>query len=543
MKLEAGVFAGILLVIASAAAAQTGSSAAPASAAGIAGGSPAPAGNVVAPASTTGKRMPISDAELKAALQIAAAKLLTQDCAGVLATLDPVLPGTSGEDRQLVQRLRVTCLLPAGRTNEANAAYAELAAADPNDPELRVMGVALPMDEHDLATAAARLISLAREQPQALKRIETRLVRELRQGLSADRASRPTLEQLDLALALGGWQSEGDTELEGQIRANAIGVLAARGDVDQARGLLTTIDDPEMLADMAIERQFQPIWPEVEAQLGPHTALAVDAFAAERLGAFANQPTDDRTLRDAVRAFVLLNRAQDAADLAAPIAIADRMSEEQVAAVRYGAQALVSLGRRDDALARLQKFEFVDLKTTPAAISGLLEYAELLDEANKPQEALAAARSAEHRGSAILSPWGLGWLQRTEACTLGELAATEPAKAAGDALAAGAAANPAASIEGLLCLGRKDEAARIAVKTLAQPDGADLLADQFQPEGAMWLPAPSRLRDLWGPLLARSDVRVAFDKVARVLPKTLWPSPTPRPIPRDPDVPSGRHLA
>jgi hypothetical protein len=77
------------------------------------------------------------------------------------------------------------------------------------------------------------------------------------------------------------------------------------------------------------------------------------------------------------------------------------------------------------------------------------------------------------------------------------------------------------------------------VATLATTDGADRLADQFQPDGAL-LPHPaSRLRAFWARLLARPEVRAAFDQAARIMPQRYWPAATPRALPPPPASGSG----
>jgi hypothetical protein len=49
---------------------------------------------------------------------------------------------------------------------------------------------------------------------------------------------------------------------------------------------------------------------------------------------------------------------------------------------------------------------------------------------------------------------------------------------------------------------------------------------------------------LWAPLLARPDVKAAFDKSARILPQSLWPAKEPRPIPRTtPAAPGGNDVS
>lgn len=505
--------------------------------------SPQAAGQAVPAAAAAPK--PVTAEVAAQALAQVAPRLAAGDCAGVLAILDPLLPGLApGDARQTVQRVRLSCLIPAGRPiAEVSATYDEIAAAAPRDPGVRALGIALAMDERDYGTAAKRLASAAEDEPVVLGRVQSVLVRALRQQLAGDPAQKPLFDRLDLALAQAGWQSPEYPELADSIRANAVQVLVRRGAAADARVLLAQVEAPELLADMAMERVYQPVWPEIEARMGAHGGAAVDSFAASRLEAYARQPNDDQALSGAVRAFALLNRPDDVVALAGQVTIADGMSEDLVNAVRFQAEALVASGHTDQALDRLSKFESVDLAKTPAAVSALVLYAEMLGEAGQSDRALGVASGTLGRGKAVLSPWGTGWLMRTEACALATLARPEPAREAGDALVAQAESNPAAAVEGLLCLNRRDEAAKIAIATLARPDGADQLADQFQPVGAFWLDHPSKLRALWQPLLARPDVKLAFGKVARILPAKLWPDPKPRAIPRDPSAPSDRHLA
>lgn len=532
MRTELGSALAVLLTASTAAvAAQTAAPPPPAAAA------PAPPAAAPAP--------PPSDAAVAKALADAGTRFAAHDCTGVLAILDPVAPTLRADDPRLlpIQRIRLSCLLPAGRLAEIDPLYAQLLRAAPRDGTLRVLGVAIAMDRRLFPLAGTRLAEIAEDQPAALATVTTELVKQLREALAVDRAQKPLSDRLDLALATAGWQADGDADIDDAIHASAVEQLVRRDDLDQARTQLAQIDAPEVLVDLAIERSVAPVWPDIRAQLGDHGAQAVDAFAAAHLETFARAPDDDRTLRDGVRSFILLSRPQDAIDLASRVTVIDRMSQELVTTVDYQAEALSFLGRRDEALARLKQFESLDLRATPAAVNALVLYAEMLDEAGHPDQALSVARATRDKARAVLSPWGLGWLQRSEACALGTLAQAAPAKAAGDLLVTQADANPAAAIEGLLCLGRREEAAKIAVHALAQPDGADMLADQFQPAGAFWISPPSRLRALWAPLLARPDVKSAFDKVARVLPKDLWPSPQPRPIPRAATAPSGRHMA
>jgi hypothetical protein len=476
----------------------------------------------------------IPPAELRAAIQAAVERGQAGDCGGALARLDPLLPQLSaGAERNGVQRLRLACLGPAGRAAELGAVQRELALAMPRDGMVRSFGILIAAGEGRFTDAAEQLAVLAEDDPGSLELVSGNSWRGIAQKLN-EQAQFALRDRVFVALARADWQPQDRPDMRDALAQGAIEALLAKREVDEAAALLARVDMPEFLYAMATERLYEPLWPQIEARLGPQAGKAVDRFAAARLEAFARTPDDHHALREAIRAFILLGRFADAAEIAEPIRIIEGMPEDDVIAVRYHAQSLAALGQREKAVERLRGFAALDLDRTPEAASGLVGLAEMLDEAGRPEQALATARETLGRGNHALSDWGKGWLHRTEACALGSLGRAAEARAAGDALKASAGQNEAAAVEGLLCLGRADEAAAIMVKAFATNEGASALADQFQPDGAIWAPAQSRLRALWTPFLQRPDVKAAFERRARILPRTLWPSREPRPIPRKP---------
>jgi tetratricopeptide (TPR) repeat protein len=489
----------------------------------LAGGAPAVAEPVPAGA---------SDGDIRSTIAAAIAAGRAEDCPGALRLLDPIVPRLdAGAERNAVQRLRLVCLAPVGRANELGPVQRELAAAMPRDGLVRSYGVIIAASEGRFADAAETLAGIAEDDPQSLVMVSGGSWRGIAQKLTEERRF-DLRDRVFVALARADWQPADQPDMRDGLAQGAIQALLARGEADEASALLFRVEMPELLASMASERLYQPLWPAIEARMGPHSVRAVDCFAAARLEDFARNPDNDRVRRDAIRAFILLGRFTEAAEAAAAIPIVEGMGEDDVTSVRYQAQALAALGRRSEAVARMRGFARLDPKKTPDAAAGLVGLAELLDENAQPEEALAVARGALTRGKDALSPWGRGWLRRTEACALSALGRPLEAQAAGDLLRSTAGDNPAAAIEGLLCLQRSDEAASIAIKTLETSEGASSIADQFQPDGAIWAPAESRLRGLWAAFLKRRDVRAAFDRRARILPIALWPERGARPIPR-----------
>lgn len=457
------------------------------------------------------------------------------DCRGALALLDPLVPAVNAEQRLPVQLFRLRCLGPAGRGAEVPALQKELAVLAPRDRAVRSLGVLVAADEARFADVANQMATLAADDPQALLLVPGAVWEMASQNLTVSRDYAPR-DRAAVALAQVDWRPADKPDLRDGLAELAIGRLLDEGRKDEATQLLGNIEMPEYLFDMAIVRRFQSLWPAIEARMGPHGTRAVDSFAGRRLELYTNSPGDERARRDAVRAYVLLGRNIDAAALGDQVEIVSGMSEEATETVRLQARALAASGDSKRAIVRLQALAALDPATTRGAAGASILVAELLNEAGRDAEGLKVARDGLAPGGPY-NGWGKGWLRRTEVCTLQALGRRDEARASADLLVKSVADNEPAAVEGLLCAGRPDEASVIAVKTLATNEGAERMADQFQPGGALFGAGDSRLRLLWTNFLQRREVRAAFDRTARVLPQTLWPVPGERPIPRDPAAP------
>jgi len=455
-----------------------------------------------------------------------------EDCAGVLAALDPVAAGMAkGDDRVLVQRLRLICLGREGRVEEFAAVQRELAEALPHDGVVRAFGVIVALEESRFADAADQLATLAATSPASLDLLTGAAVRQisahLRQGEGRDARAR-----MIIALARIDWEPADLPDLRIGFAEEAIGALLDRGEVDEAGALLDRIEQPEILASMLVDRHYAPIWPTIEARLGPKGETSVDHFAREKLAVYGDTPGAEGALRDAANAMLLLGHYDDVVDMTANISVENGMSREPVQLLLIRARALAILRRNAEAEKLLASFSRLDPRETPEAVTALITYPEFLDETGQSARALVAAREARVRGAGALNDFGLRWLDRTEICALGELGRTVEANQAMDRLKPLADQNHAATIEALLCVHRDAEASALAVKTLDDKDAGTELLYQFQPGASLWASGPSRLRALWTAFLARPEVRTAFERRGRVLPKAYWPDSAPRAIPR-----------
>ena len=456
------------------------------------------------------------------------------DCKGVLALLDPFVaatPAGRGADARFsAQLLRMPCLAAVGRGADMVGVEAELKRQSPDQPQVLAYQIFIDADAGRPNDAADELAAIADKRSPALALIPGELWRVVSQQLtvSHDGARR---DRTALALAQADWQPRDRPDMAEGLAADGIGALLDRGDVEDARPLLDRLTRPVALWSMAIQHRYASLWSDIEARLGPEGGIAADRYARTTLATYAENPADDRAVRDAVRAFMVLGRFEDVESTASAVSVAPGMSEEQVDTVMGHAEALSISGDQAGALARLKPFEMLDLARTPSATTPLILTAEILDDSGRFEDELVLARTVLSEKAFAFSPFGLVWIQRSETCALAGLHRETEAKTAGDRLKASAPDNQAAAVEGLLCAGRDDEAAAIAIGALATAEGTDGIVDQFQPSDAIYGHPPSRTRPMWSRLLRRADVKSAFDRSARILAKALWPAAAPRAVP------------
>ncbi|MET0373820.1 MAG: hypothetical protein ABW128_06130 [Rhizorhabdus sp.] len=457
-----------------------------------------------------------------------------EDCTGVLAALDPIVPGLAeGIERTLVQRMRLACLGSHGRMADLTSVQRELAKAMPRDGLVKAFGALIAADENRFADAAEQIAVIADTSPKALNILTGASVRAISMRLEEDKA-REARDRMLIALARADWEPSDIPELRIGFAEGAIGALIDKGEAAEAEGLLERIDQPEMLSAMVIDRHYAKLWPALEARLGPASGTSIDRFARDKLAVYGTSPSSEVALRDAVNAMLLLGRYQDVIDMSGDVRVVEGMSRDAVRTVLYRARALAALRRNDEADTLLGGFEALDLRQSPSVSTALVSYAEFLDEIGRPAKALTVARGTLTKAGGLLTDLGKRWLDRTEVCSLSALGRTAEANSVMDTLKGHADQNQPAVIEALLCARRTAEASQIAMKAFQNDDISGELLLQFQPTESLWAPMPSRLRDLWTGFITRPEIKAAFDRKGRILPRSFWPGSAPRSIPRQP---------
>ncbi|HLZ79951.1 MAG TPA: hypothetical protein VKQ09_11500, partial [Sphingomonas sp.] len=232
------------------------------------------------------------------------------DCKGVLALLDPVVAGGLGKgsvSRFSAQMLRMPCLAGVGREQEIPPVLAELKAQAPENPLVQGFQVFLDADSGHYAEAADGLADIADARSRALNLMPGDLWRAIAQKLTVA-GDVQRRDRVSLALALADWEPADRPELSESLAADGVGTLLDKQAVDDARQLLSRVHRPNYLWEMAIQRRYAALWPDVEARMGAEGGAAIDRFARRSLGAYADAPGDPQTTLDAARAFLFLGR-------------------------------------------------------------------------------------------------------------------------------------------------------------------------------------------------------------------------------------------
>ncbi|MBC2778431.1 tetratricopeptide repeat protein [Parasphingopyxis marina] len=479
----------------------------------------------------------LSQEELRGAVEDVQRILSTGDCEAVLARLDPLLPRAGGDMRTILQFLRAPCLADLRRNEDFEAVYRELAEAAPDNPQVMVFGVIAALNGDRQTEAAQHMIALAEQHPGQLGQLNSWALRSILQDLAVSE-NYELRDRLNIALAEADWQPPDLPDMRETIAAGAIDAHLKDGNSDAAGALMDRIESPMTLTTMAIDRHYEPLWPAIEETLGAEQGRAIDLYARARLDGYANNGGDSAALRDAVIAYRLLGRLNMAAEIAERATVSADMDEATFVTARIRAGTLIALGEDDAAIAILESVTSLDPQVTPFVPSAYVSLAEFLDILHRPEAALAVARQGMAGLEGRLSAYGRSWLRRTEICALTALDRRDEAAPLAAALAGNREDNPAAAIEAQLCFGDDDRAAALAIATLETREGAEQIADQFLTDEMLGSGMTVYLRAMWQRLLARDDVREAFDRRLRLLPRELWPSTDPRPVPRREQVPT-----
>lgn len=347
------------------------------------------------------------------------------------------------------------------------------------------------------------------------------LLRALRRaGRQADAVA------VELILARSGYGGA-DREIRDSLTATAVRAAIDQGDMETARALASQMVDRDALQEMLTLAPYRPIWPMLEAQVGPgmatSNALSLEAAQAEadRLG--VAEQSDAAADAQARLMHALWNSGQRAQALevgaqafASPAALA-AATERGGWLVNGHAQLLAADGRTDEAIRRFDSLTDLGISERPWLISMRINRAMLLSAHGRHDQLLSGIEAL----SVDARTYGNGYAQQLvreqQLCSLAGAGRMAEASARRPELLKAQADAAYATARALLCLGDQQAASQIMLKALQDRRTAEAAVANLQPLTRADDPKSRLLR----PVLTTPEVAAAYAKVGRDLPENL----------------------
>jgi tetratricopeptide (TPR) repeat protein len=480
--------------------------------------------------SSAAEQQKVTRASAEAALIEAVGRARNNDPRGVLSTLSPVIGSPAFATLSEQQRYWGHVLFGGAlyETNDYAGALREFRRATEfrqaagNDWRMRFWA-ARGVDDH--RDAAASLAMLAQRWPTALNSISSRAIWALEYDLRDLPERDALLFQILSAAHRANWRPENDPFLDNSYRWTTLTrLLLDRGETSEAGRIAASVRTPLALATMMIDRRFDsamsdgPAPDALPALLDEELARvkALSAAHPDRLEG-VNIVADALIQRDrGEEAVALLDEAIERAQ--SPRAGGRRFADqdENLNWTRnHRAWALLSVGRGAEAVEEMRRGARLP-ERGDVNVSQLINLAELLMRLGRNTEAIETLGDLDDDDVS-----GYGWMNAryVVACAKHEAGARAEADAALASMRARRDDSKTILRGTELCFDHFDEAARLFIEDLNDPDERQraLLDAQSYLEPRHETEFQTRMSARWRTLLARQDVRAAVERHGRVI--------------------------
>ena len=306
--------------------------------------------------------------------------------------------------------------------------------------------------------------------------------------------------------------------------------LIAQGDFQKAADAAQRWPNPYSSIRMLIDHDYQAIWPQLEAFVGPRNQKVSAAYLERARADRSANPNDDEKLSELVLASLMNG------DYAGAIAVAaaldhsskaiERASEHKIWALNYEAWALDRLGRQTEADAIFEKIGTLSPQGRGWVVNFAVNRAERLVALGLWRRALPAAELAVQVAAENGSPYAQAAAAADRYCAAIKL---NPARAELPAwwaeIEKGWKANSSSAVQAALCKEDIPSARRFIAEGLVDPDTRESILTLLQPEGfSLFRDTPGVTGNPATLLDGDPDLKALFDKYGRTLPAALMPN-------------------
>lgn len=420
---------------------------------------------------------------------------------------------------------QMECAAAADRYKDAYTAMVALEAEKTGPYGMYGAWIALKAEAYD---DAARRMEQEVSAPTAFKddydqRMFWQFSREMRdkkQGALADGVIAKTASSPALVNATPGFR-------EG-IAGEQLRIAVEAKDYVGARKMIPNIHSHATVMGWLADKEFEPLWPDLEAAAGPGMATLRNADVDRKLAIFHKDVNNHNALNEAVHALYYAERYEDAVKLARTIDHTDaglaKADEDQLWAMNVEAYALDQLKRSAEADAlfdRMVKAQYKGADSENGLINFAINRGSRLVEFGQFQKGYDAMVEAEKIPG---SPYAEMLILRGKVCALSKLGRGSEAAAMLAEIGKRTKDAPTIAANAYLCAGDADKAAASVIAGLEDEVMRTDILMRFQPQAFDYMYyKDSVLPNTFEALHKRPDVAAAVAKYGRTLPDALIP--------------------
>jgi transglutaminase-like putative cysteine protease/tetratricopeptide (TPR) repeat protein len=391
--------------------------------------------------------------------------------------------------------------------------------------EIMQLLIAYQIDARDVPGALKTMAIALKSQPAILTAFNpdwVRMINTLIRALpAADR--QPHREDLCIILSSGGWGVAPRTVEGNQFLECAAEARIKRGQLAEARAILAKGLPADALAGLAIDRRFQAIWPDLEAEARTGFKSRIDEDIASAARAAKDAPEDFAAMTRYVRALRVAGRADEA--VKAGQALAGRRDKIEASGepafwyINEYAYALAQAGQVDAAIGRMDALLALGVDTYPELVSQVINRSEMLNQWGRHDLAYAALVEAEEKYAKHASLYGKKWMWAGKACALRELGRGGEADLFDKQLAGNPEENRAAMSMAAACRGDEKMIEALLIVRLDDPETRnDVLGGFLQFRKESGSPFEIKLRRIVDRVRARPSLQAKLTQYGRSVP-------------------------
>jgi hypothetical protein len=451
-------------------------------------------------------------------------QLYAQKYAEALATASKFdQNGLSTDGPAIIKAMRAAALVGLKRNEEAFKLFAEADASAPSVELISTLQFEAGLRTDDFELAAAALDRMISRMPDAVRNLGMDDVSYLLRNEPKGQERRNEDRRIALGqLGYGG--ATGD-----YYTADAVDILAKRGEVAKAAELLPYIDDPGTIESYLIQKRYAALWPTLEATVGDNLNKVRESSVRAARKEYEENPDS------AEKRQFLISALRHAGQLSAAISFRSELPSTGEAlssadsdtgwAFNEVALALHEARRKDEAD---QLFALLNEAKIDHSgwwrINMIINRLELLVSDGRFDRAMSLIKVTEASAETDGNSYGQQLVRRLKYCTLNGLGRKEEAASFLPELLkhANDAAGP--TVDALVCAGQIDEAEKLALASLKEEKFESYFVRGLQAR-PLTSDEPSVWAKSWQELRKRPAIAAEFDRLGRDLPAAFLPPP------------------